>query len=157
MVPAVSAAMEDASPEAVADMLGALKADEADICVASRFAQGADVSGWDAPERERLSGIANRVARRLTGVELTDPMSGYFMLATDKARALVPRLSGIGFKILLDLLASADAPMRVKEFPLQFASRRAGTSKLDRAIALVVRAPRHLKAYAAKYAWARNL
>jgi dolichol-phosphate mannosyltransferase len=67
-------------------------------------------------------------------VELTDPMSGYFMLETACARALVPRLSGIGFKILLDLLATADTPMRVKEFPLHFAARREGTSKLDRAV-----------------------
>jgi dolichol-phosphate mannosyltransferase len=61
-------------------------------------------------------------------------MSGYFMLPTANARALVPRLSGIGFKILLDLLATSDAPMQVKEFPLNFAARREGTSKLDRAV-----------------------
>jgi dolichol-phosphate mannosyltransferase len=81
-----------------------------------------------------MSGLANSLARRLTGVELTDPMSGYFMLPAATARALVPRLSGIGFKILLDLLATTDTPMRVKEFPLNFAARREGTSKLDRAI-----------------------
>lgn len=56
-------------PALLPDMLAALKASEADICVASRFAQGADVSGWDEPGRERLSGLANRVARRLTGVD----------------------------------------------------------------------------------------
>lgn len=119
-------------------MMAALKAGEADICIASRFAPGASTADWAAPERERLSAFANRVARRLTGAELTDPMSGYFMLETARARALVPRLSGIGFKILLDLLATAPktlgAALRVKEFPLQFAPRRAGASKLDRAI-----------------------
>jgi dolichol-phosphate mannosyltransferase len=61
-------------------------------------------------------------------------MSGYFMLPSAKARALAPRLTGIGFKILLDLLATSDAAMRVKEFPLNFAARREGESKLDRAI-----------------------
>lgn len=45
------------------------------------------------------------------------------------------QLSGIGFKILLDLLASAPRPLRVREFPLRFAERRSGASKLDRAIA----------------------
>jgi dolichol-phosphate mannosyltransferase len=115
-------------------MLAALKAGEAEICVASRFADGASTANWANPERERLSGLANGLARRLTGVALTDPMSGYFMLPTKTARTLVPRLSGIGFKILLDLLATSERPMQVKEFPLDFAARREGTSKLDRAI-----------------------
>ncbi len=121
-------------PALLADMLTALKEDEAEICVASRFAEGASTQGWADPEREKLSGWANALARRLTGVELSDPMSGYFMLPTETARSLVPRLSGIGFKILLDLLATADRPMRVREFPLDFAARREGASKLDRAI-----------------------
>lgn len=121
-------------PALLPPMLAALKEGEAEICVASRFVAGASIANWDAPEREKLSAFANRLARRITGVDLSDPMSGYFMLSSAAARALVPRLSGIGFKILLDLLATADAPMRVKEFPLNFAARREGTSKLDRAI-----------------------
>ncbi|MEL6529709.1 MAG: glycosyltransferase family 2 protein [Pseudomonadota bacterium] len=121
-------------PALLPKMLASLKAGEAEICVASRFAEGASTADWAEPEREKLSGMANAMARRLTGVELSDPMSGYFMLPTATARALVPRLSGIGFKILLDLLATADAPMKVREFPLNFARRREGESKLDRAI-----------------------
>lgn len=121
-------------PALLPQMLAALKAGEAQICVASRFAEGASTADWDEPERERLSGFANAIARRITGVELTDPMSGYFMLPTATARALVPRLSGIGFKILLDLLATADSTMTVKEFPLNFSKRREGESKLDRAV-----------------------
>lgn len=121
-------------PALLPGMLAALRAGEADICVASRFAEGASTAEWAAPERERLSTYANAIARKITGVELTDPMSGYFMLPSDAARALVPRLTGIGFKILLDLLATSDTTMRVKEFPLNFAARREGESKLDRAI-----------------------
>lgn len=121
-------------PALLSGMLAALKAGEADICVASRFAEGASTADWAAPEREKLSTYANAIARRITGVDLTDPMSGYFMLPAATARALVPRLSGIGFKILLDLLATSDTTMRVREFPLNFAARREGESKLDRAI-----------------------
>jgi len=121
-------------PALLPAMLASLKAGEADIAVASRFAEGASTADWAAPERERLSAFANGLARRLTGVELSDPMSGYFMLPASIARALVPRLSGIGFKILLDLLATSDKAMRVREFPLKFAARREGESKLDRAI-----------------------
>ncbi|QFT78297.1 glycosyltransferase family 2 protein [Erythrobacter sp. THAF29] len=121
-------------PALLPRMLASLKSGEADIAVASRFAEGASTEGWAEPQRERLSGFANRVASFLTGVELSDPMSGYFMLPTAKARAMVPRLSGIGFKILLDLLATSKETLAVKEFPLNFAKRRAGESKLDRAI-----------------------
>jgi dolichol-phosphate mannosyltransferase len=121
-------------PALLPGMLAALKSGEAEICAASRFAEGASTAEWAAPEREKLSTYANALARKITGVELSDPMSGYFMLPAGTARALVPRLSGIGFKILLDLLATADAPMTVKEFPLNFAARREGESKLDRAI-----------------------
>jgi len=121
-------------PALLPGMLAALKSGEAEICVASRFAEGASTAEWAAPEREKLSTYANALARKMTGVNLTDPMSGYFMLPADAARALVPRLSAIGFKILLDLLATNDTAMKVKEFPLNFAARREGESKLNRAI-----------------------
>ncbi len=121
-------------PALLPAMLAALKSSEAEICVASRFAEGASTAEWAAPEREKLSTYANALARKITGVNLSDPMSGYFMLPAVTARALVPKLSGIGFKILLDLLATTEVPMKVKEFPLNFAARREGESKLDRAI-----------------------
>ncbi|BDI61513.1 glycosyltransferase [Qipengyuania nanhaisediminis] len=122
-------------PALLADMLAVLRANEADICIASRFARGASTNGWADPRRERATKIANRIARAVTRVDLTDPMSGFFMLRTATARALAPRLSGIGFKILLDLVATARTPLRLTEFPLQFSARRQGASKLDRAVA----------------------
>ncbi len=122
-------------PNLLPKMLSALKAGEAQVAVASRFAPGASTAEWAQPEREKLSGVANAIARKMTGVELSDPMSGYFMLDSARARSLVPRLSGIGFKILLDLLATSEETLTVKEFPLNFSARREGESKLDRAIA----------------------
>lgn len=122
-------------PGLLKTMLASVQAGEAEVAVASRFAAGASVAEWNRPDREKLSGIANSLARRLTGVELSDPMSGYFLLPTATARRLVPNLSGIGFKILLDLLATANPPLTVKDFPMNFSARRSGESKLDRAIA----------------------
>lgn len=122
-------------PKLLVDMLTCVKSGEADVAVGSRFAEGASMAEWGRPDRERLSSLANTLARKLTGVDLTDPMSGYFLLPSEMARALVPRLSGIGFKILLDLLATSPMPLRVKEFPMNFSARRSGESKLDRAIA----------------------
>ena len=122
-------------PALLIPMLEALTSGEYDLAYASRFAEGASTAQWNRPDRERMSGLANDLARKLTGVELSDPMSGYFMLRAADVRARAARLSGIGFKILLDILATAESPMRVKELPLDFAARAAGESKLDRVVA----------------------
>ena len=78
--------------------------------------------------------MANNLARKVTGVTLTDPMSGFFMLRAETVRRDAHRLSGIGFKILLDILATVETPLRVKEFPMAFGARAAGESKLDRTV-----------------------
>jgi dolichol-phosphate mannosyltransferase len=119
-------------PALLASMLAAIRAGECELAVASRFMEGASTAAWNRPERARLSALANALARKVTGVSLTDPMSGYFMLRADTLRRDAHRLSGIGFKILLDILAKCDRPLRVREFPLAFAARTHGESKLDR-------------------------
>ena len=133
---AVMDAAHQHDPRMLPPMLAAVRTGEAQVAVASRFAKGASMAEWNRPDRVRLSNAANTLARRMTGVELTDPMSGFFLLPSELARSLAPRLTGIGFKILLDLLATSDEPLTVKEFPMRFGARRAGESKLDRAIAL---------------------
>lgn len=122
-------------PALLAGMLDAVRSGRADISVASRFAKGASADGLDGEGRKKASAWANRIARRITGVELTDPMSGYFLIETGRVRKLAASLTGIGFKIMLDIFATSPEPLRVREFPLQFAERRAGVSKLDRVVA----------------------
>ena len=133
-VVAVMDADHQHDPKLLPPMLAAIAGGECEIAVASRFAEGASTEAWGRPDRVKASGVANSLARRLTGVELTDPMSGYFMLKAETLRADAHRLSGVGFKILLDILATVDRPLRVKEFPLAFAARASGESKLDRTI-----------------------
>jgi dolichol-phosphate mannosyltransferase len=121
-------------PALLPGMLAAVTSGDYDLAYASRFAEGASTEQWGRPDRVRASGLANALARRVTGVDLSDPMSGYFMLRADTLRKMAHRLSGVGFKILLDILATVETPMRVKEFPLDFAARAEGESKLDRTI-----------------------
>ncbi len=121
-------------PELLPTMLEAIRAGECDVAVASRFMPGASTADWSRPDREKASALANSLARKVVGVALTDPMSGFFMIRTEVVRRDADRLSGIGFKILLDILATAEQPLRVREFPLRFAARREGESKLDRTI-----------------------
>lgn len=123
-------------PALLLDMLAAVKSDEYDLAYASRFAVGGTAEGLSSAGREKGSRLANALARKLIGTELTDAMSGYFLLRTDQLRQQVSDLSGIGFKIMLDILATARPPLRVKEFPLKFAQRRTGESKLDHGVVL---------------------
>lgn len=133
-VVAVMDADHQHDPKLLPRMLDAVASGECEMAVASRFAEGASTEAWNRPDRVKASNVANAIARKLTGVDLTDPMSGYFMLKAETLRADAHRLSGVGFKILLDIMATVDRPLRVKEFPLAFAARAAGESKLDRAI-----------------------
>jgi dolichol-phosphate mannosyltransferase len=63
-------------------------------------------------------------------------MSGFFMLPRELFEQLAPQLTGQGFKILLDLVLSAPATLRVKEVPAGFHERVAGESKLDALVVL---------------------
>ena len=121
-------------PALLPGMLAAIESGDYDLAYASRFAEGASTEAWGRPDRVKASGVANAIARKVTGVDLTDPMSGYFMLRAETLRADASRLSGVGFKILLDILATVERPLRVKEFPLAFAARAEGESKLDRTV-----------------------
>lgn len=133
-VVAVMDADHQHDPKLLPEMLKAVESGDYDVAIASRFAEGASTEAWGRPDRVKASGIANNLARRLTGVELSDPMSGYFMLRAETVRADAHRLSGVGFKILLDIMATVDTALRVKEFPMHFAARAAGESKLDRTV-----------------------
>jgi dolichol-phosphate mannosyltransferase len=133
-VVAVMDADHQHDPALLPQMLAAVNSGDYDLAYASRFCDGASTEAWNRPDRVKASGIANKLARKITGVELTDPMSGYFMLRAEILRGDAHRLSGVGFKILLDILATVDTALRVKEFPLNFAARAEGESKLDRTV-----------------------
>ena len=115
----------------LAQMLEMLRRDEADIVVGSRYAAEGGLGDWDK-RRRRISRVATLLSRLvLKGRDLTDPMSGFFMLKRDTFDAAVRRLSQEGYKILLDLVASSPGAPRIKEVPYVFGARRHGESKLD--------------------------
>ncbi len=133
-VVAVMDADHQHDPILLPQMLEAVTSGDYDLAYASRFAEGASTEEWGRPDRVKASGFANKLANKVTGVQLSDPMSGYFMLNADLLRADAHRLSGVGFKILLDILATVDKPLRVKELPMNFAARAEGESKLDQTV-----------------------
>jgi dolichol-phosphate mannosyltransferase len=80
--------------------------------------------------------LATEVAKRVLGVKVNDPMSGFFMIRRDSFEQLAPQLSTQGFKILLDIIATARGELRTKEVPYTFGARQHGESKLDSMVAL---------------------
>jgi dolichol-phosphate mannosyltransferase len=112
-------------------MLDVLKSEPVDLVVGSRFVAGGGIGEGLSSGRARVSSLAKRLARLICKVQITDPMSGFFMFRREVFENAVHSLSGQGFKILLDLMASSPRPLRVRELPFEFRKRRHGQSKLD--------------------------
>ncbi len=115
------------------EMLQLIRTEGLDLVIGSRYLAGGDLGDWDQ-RRRGMSRLATRIAQVLLQAELTDPMSGFFMIRAEVVHRTVRRLSGVGFKILLDLFSAADSPLRFRELPYRFRARQYGQSKLDYAV-----------------------
>jgi dolichol-phosphate mannosyltransferase len=116
-------------------MLDTLRQGDLDIVVGSRFSAGGS-AGAMAGRRLLLSRLGRWVSRVVTRAELSDPMSGFFVLRRPFFEEAVRRLSGQGFKILLDLFASSPRAVRFAEVPFTFRPRHSGESKLSLLVVL---------------------
>ncbi|MEJ2624167.1 MAG: glycosyltransferase family 2 protein [Pseudolabrys sp.] len=116
-------------------MLQMLESEPIDIVVGSRYVEHGGIGAWDAG-RARISALATRLGRKMLRVPVADPMSGFFMIRREAFDASAHRLSAIGFKILIDLFASAPEPLRARELPFEFRDRHAGESKFDAVIGI---------------------
>ena len=117
------------------DLYRAVAEEGRDLAVATRYADGGGTGEWSRG-RTLISSLATRLAEAMTGCKVSDPMSGFFAIERACLLAVAPRVSGIGYKVLLDILSSARQPLSVAERPYTFRVREAGESKLDAAIAL---------------------
>ncbi|MGH8027695.1 MAG: glycosyltransferase family 2 protein [Pseudoxanthomonas sp.] len=121
-------------PALLPAMLRLLREDRTDLVVASRYIAGGATGAW-AKHRALLSRVATRITRKVARLQLSDPMSGYFALHRQVVDDSARRLSGLGFKILLDLVLSAGRPLRIAELPFVFGVRTRGESKLSVSVA----------------------
>jgi dolichol-phosphate mannosyltransferase len=115
-------------------MYDALAADEADLVIGSRYAGGGSVGQWDS-RRLAISQFATRLANLVTRRQVADPMSGFFSLKRQVIEDCARDLSSLGFKILLDIIASSKDRIRIKEIPFTFGTRLSGESKLSTNVA----------------------
>ncbi|KGB58886.1 glycosyltransferase family 2 protein [Sphingopyxis sp. SE2] len=117
------------SEETLPRLIDAIADGAADIAVGTRYVAGGGIGDWDR-DRARMSRLATRAGQIALGTDVSDPMSGFFAVRRDAFERALPRLSAVGFKILLDILASSPVPLKVAEIPYQFRTREAGESKL---------------------------
>lgn len=141
LAPAVSDGMALANSEYVACMDGDLQHDSSilpamlvelqsgkNIAVGSRYVSGGGVGRWNLVRR-LASKTATFAARFVTGLDLKDPMSGYFMVRRSEFMKVRPELNLRGFKILLEIASRLRAP-KIAEVPYTFRTRHSGESKL---------------------------
>ena len=116
------------------EMLAALESGDLDVVVGSRYMERGSLGSASA-NRQRISRFGTYLAGLVLSADLKDPLSGFFVIRREMLQEVVRRLSGIGFKILLDILASASRPPRLRELPYTFRPRHAGETKLDSVVA----------------------
>ena len=112
-------------------MLMQICQDRADLVVASRYLSAGGVGVGLSPIRLAGSRLATWIARQVLKSDVSDPVSGFFMIRRALVERVAPRLSNHGFKILFDIIASQPEPLRIGETAYAFAERQAGASKLD--------------------------
>ena len=106
-------------------MLALLKSGDLDLVVGSRYIEGGSADSFDR-KRAGFSALATEVAKRVLRVKIADPMSGFFMIRRECFEQVAPQLSTQGFKILLDIVATARGNLRAVEIPYTFGSRLHG-------------------------------
>ena len=116
-------------PEVVCQLIKALRAEGADIAVASRYRPGGGAEGWSWFRRlVSWSGMRlGMVALPWTLGSVTDSGSGLFLVRTKAIKGA--ELKPLGIKMLLEVLAKARYE-KIVEVPYVFRGRTLGESKL---------------------------
>jgi dolichol-phosphate mannosyltransferase len=107
----------------------------ADLAIGTRVSD-ADAERGLTPARQQLSNAGAYFFKRISGLSVSDPMSGFFMIRRRIVGQIAPRLSSDGFKILADILLCASSGLQMVETPYVFRKRQAGESKLSPLVAV---------------------
>jgi dolichol-phosphate mannosyltransferase len=117
-------------PAEIPRLLAALE--DADLVIGSRYTRGGTIRAWSL-HRRLLSAAANSFVRVLYRLPARDCTSG-FRAYRRRALEAVPweDLHSPGYSFLVEVLywASRSSHARVREIPICFTERRAGTSKM---------------------------
>jgi dolichol-phosphate mannosyltransferase len=111
------------------------RTETADLVLGSRYVPGGGTRNWPW-HRRALSSGGNRYVRVVTGVDVRDGTSGYRAFRRPVLEEIhLAELRSDGYSFQLEtLLLSWRAGFVIDEVPITFVERRAGTSKISRAI-----------------------
>ena len=121
-------------PRYLGDLLAAVEAG-ADLAIGSRYVRGVNVVNWPM-SRLLLSYNANKYARWVTGLPLTDATSGFKCFrrrALESIKLERVGSTGYAFQIEMDFRAWKNG-MKLIEVPIVFVDREQGVSKMSGAI-----------------------
>jgi dolichol-phosphate mannosyltransferase len=116
-------------PEVLTGLAQAIRKEEADLAIGSRYVPGGGTSDWTW-KRRMISRTATHMAATALPLKLAavgDPMSGVFLVRASALRDAHP--NPLGYKILLEVLAKARY-RKLVEVPYIFQERERGSSKL---------------------------
>ncbi len=106
-----------------------------DLVIGSRYIRGASVKNWPR-RRLMLSYNANLYARMVTGIPVRDVTAGFKCFRREVLAAIDLhdiRSNGYAFQIEMHFRVWRKG-FRIKEIPITFVDRHAGTSKMSKAI-----------------------
>jgi dolichol-phosphate mannosyltransferase len=117
-------------PAYVADFLEAIR--DADLVIGSRYIHGVNVVNWPM-SRLLLSYFANMYARWITGMPVRDATGGFKCFRTSALRQLnLDGISSGGYSFQIEVNYKLwKKGCRIKEIPIIFKDRTAGTSKMS--------------------------
>ena len=128
------AVMDADGQHAPADLMQmlALAIKEGDqLVIGSRFRDQASVE-THVGLRSLLSKVGNRLANHVLRRQLSDPLTGFFLMERNLFTAISHQVRGAGFKILVDVIYNLrDKNIKIAETQIQFQERMHGESKLD--------------------------
>ncbi len=120
-------------PEYLKDFKEAIK--DSDLVIGSRYLNGISIVNWPIM-RLLLSYYASIYVRVITGMPVKDPTSGFKCFRREVLEWLdLSRIksNGYGFQIEMDFYVWRGG-FRIKEIPILFVERRAGSSKMNKKI-----------------------
>ena len=117
------------------EMLRLLHEGKAEMIVGTRFKGVGSTGAGLPPLRKLISQSAALLTRVFFRIEISDPMSGFFMMKREVFEQVSNNLSAVGFKIMMDLVINHRGKLSVLEVPYTMRARHAGESKLDWAVA----------------------
>jgi dolichol-phosphate mannosyltransferase len=120
-------------PKQLPDLVAATA--HADVVIGSRYVPGGAIVNW--PLRRRvLSRLANSYIRQVTRLSARDCTSGYRCWRRSALASLpLDRFFSDGYSFLVEMLfVAARRGCRIGEVPITFVERRAGESKVSRAV-----------------------